>query len=191
MEIEGSHLKKLVESLLFVADKPTSLRRLSQALEVPPAALERALAVLDEECRGRGVQLVRQGESVQMVTCPEAAAYVERFLEMEGGGKLSTAALETLAIVAYEQPVTRARIEAIRGVACDGVLATLVSRGLIEVVGRQETVGRPFLYSTTMKFLHHFGLPNLAALPPLEKPLAAAKEQGEKSTASGPSFTFA
>jgi segregation and condensation protein B len=114
------------------------------------------------------VRLQRKGDRVQLVTRPEAAAYIERFMGLENSGRLSQAALETLSIVAYRQPCTRAQIEVVRGVNCDSVLRNLLSKGLIEESGRQETVGHPFLYSTTFAFLQHFGLRSLNELPPLE-----------------------
>jgi len=109
---------------------------------------------------------------VQLVTAPEAASYVERFLGLEARTRLSRAALEALAIIAYRQPITRPEIEAIRGVSSDSVLRTLLRVGLIEEVGRASTVGRPILYGTTFEFLQHFGLRSLHELPDLEESLA-------------------
>jgi len=157
-----------VEALLFVAAEPPTVAQLARALEVPAEAIEEALRTLADRLRERGLRLQRQGDRVQLVTAPEAAEDVRRFLGLSGGPRLSTAALETLAIIAYRQPITRAEIEAIRGVNCDGVLRTLLARGLIEEVGRAEGPGRPILYGTTMLFLQHFGLRSLADLPPLD-----------------------
>jgi len=103
-----------------------------------------------------------------LVSAPEAAPYVERFLGLSLSGKLSAAALETLAIIAYKQPITRPQIEAIRGVNSDGALRTLMSKGLIEEVGRLDSVGHPILFGTTFEFLQYFGLSSLSELPPLE-----------------------
>ena len=103
-----------------------------------------------------------------MVTAPEFAPYVERFLGLQYSGKLSAAALETLAIIAYQQPMTRPKIEAIRGVNCQGVLRSLIARGLIEAADRLESAGRPVVYATTFEFLQYFGLENLTELPTLE-----------------------
>jgi len=158
----------LLESLLFVADEPVPVRRLVEAIEVPSDEVEAALANLRETCQQRGVRLQRAGDRVQLVSAPEAAVYIERFLGLELHSTLSQAALEALAIVAYQQPVTRAQVEAVRGVNSDGVLRTLVSKGLIEEVGRMETVGRPILYGTTFDFLQFFGLEGLEDLPDLE-----------------------
>jgi segregation and condensation protein B len=161
-----------VEGLLFVADSPVSVVRLAEALEVTPAQVEHALNELEESSGTRGLRLQRAGSRVQLVTAPELAPSVERFLGLEARTTLSRAALETLAIIAYRQPVTRPEIEAIRGVGSDSVLRTLLSVGLIEEIERALTVGRPILYGTTFEFLQHFGLRGLDELPPLEETLA-------------------
>lgn len=160
----------LVESLLFVADAPVSVSRLAEALEATPGQIEQALNELEATYPGRGLRLQRLGNRVQLITAPEAAAAVERFLGLEARTHLSRAALETLAIIAYRQPISRPEIEAIRGVNSDSVLRTLLSVGLIEEVGRAQTVGRPILYGTTFEFLQYFGLRSLDELPPLERP---------------------
>jgi len=157
-----------VESLLFVADAPASIGRLAEALEATPGQVERALADLEATYAGRGLRLQRAGSRVQLITAPEVAPCIERFLGLEAHRRLSRAALETLAIVAYRQPVTRPEIETIRGVSSDSVLRTLLGFGLIEGVGRAPTVGRPILYGTTFEFLQHFGLRSLDELPSLD-----------------------
>ena len=161
-------LASLVEALLFVADEPVSLERLAQTLLTDEAAIEAALAFLATQYVGRGLRLQRKGRRVQMVTAPEAADVIERFLGLDQTSRLSAAALETLAIVAYKQPATRADVDAVRGVNSDSVLRSLAAKGLIEEVGRLDTVGRPILYGTTFEFLQHFGLTDLNELPPLE-----------------------
>jgi segregation and condensation protein B len=164
-----AQLPMLVESLLFVASEPVPIVRLAQLLGVSQEAIEIALADLSVACKngGRGIRLQRKGDRVQLTTAPEAAPYVEQFLGLDVTSKLSPAALETLSVIAYKQPLTRADIEAVRGVNCDGVLRTLLSRELIEPVGRLEQPGRPFLYGTTERFLQYLGLESLADLPPL------------------------
>jgi len=162
-------VKSLIESLLFVADEPVAIERLAAAIGVERGTVEDALRELSEEYEQRGLRLQRKGGRVQIVTAPAAAPYIERFLGLELTSRLSAPALETLAIVAYQQPVTRAGIEAVRGVNCDSVLRTLVSKGLIEAVGRLPQAGRPIVYGTTFEFLQYFGLQDLAELPPLEK----------------------
>jgi segregation and condensation protein B len=160
-------LPALVESLLFVASEPSSIERLASVLQVIPEQIEEALQTLDQQYTGRGLRLQRKRQRVQLVTTPEAAETVRRFLGLELTGKLSPAALETLAIVAYRQPVTRAQVEAVRGVNSDSVIRTLVNRGLIEEQGRLDQAGRPIIYGTTFDFLQQFGLSSLAQLPPL------------------------
>jgi segregation and condensation protein B len=178
-------INALVESLLFVAEEPVSVDRLSTLLEVSAEELETALQELSQEYAHRGLRLQRKGQQIQMVSAPEAADYIRRFLGLEVTGKLSPASLETLAVVAYRQPVTRAEVEAIRGVNSDSVLRTLVNRGLIEEQGRLEKAGRPIVYGTTFEFLQQFGLAALDQLPPLDDmqplslPTSARREQAE------------
>jgi len=169
-----------VESLLFVADGPVSVGRLAQALEATSGRIEQALTDLEASYAERGLRLQRAGTLVQLITAPEAAPYIERFLGLEARASLSRAALEALAIIAYRQPITRPEIDAIRGVNSDSVLRTLLSFGLIEDLGRAPTVGRPILYSTTFEFLQHFGLRSLEELPPLES-VPTSEESGEES----------
>jgi segregation and condensation protein B len=163
--VDQDRLQQLIESLLFVSDEPMEIGKLALVIEAPAEDVDAAIEALAEATRDRGVRLQRQGRRVQLVTDPAAAPYVERLLGVQASNRLSTAALETLAIVAYRQPITRARIEAIRGVNCDRAVATLQSRGLIEEIGRLEAVGRPMLYATTFDFLQYFGLHSLAELP--------------------------
>lgn len=120
--MDQHQVESLLESLLFVADEPVAVSQLTKVLEVENKSIEEALERLRAEYSQRGLRIQRKGERVQMVTAPEAAPHIERFLGLQLSGKLSTAALETLAIVAYQQPVTRAQIEAVRGVNCDGGL---------------------------------------------------------------------
>ena len=169
--MDGVEIEALVESLLFVADQPVTVGQLARALEAKEAAVQEALLALDERySQGKhGLRIQRQGERVQIVTASEAGPFIQRFLGLELSGPLSQAALEALSIVAYRQPVTRAQVEAIRGVHSEGVLRTLVARGLIEEVGRLEQVGRPILYGTTFEFLQQFGLTSVEELPPLEE----------------------
>jgi segregation and condensation protein B len=158
-----------VESVLFVAEEPVSTHRLAQALEVDTDTVDRALEELESHYEGRGLRLQYCDGGVQLTTAPEAASHVERFLGLESRVHLSQAALEALAIVTYRQPVTRPEVESIRGVGSDSVLRTLLNAGLIDRVGRDDSVGRPFLYGTTPEFLQHFGLESLDDLPELEE----------------------
>jgi segregation and condensation protein B len=156
----------LLEALLLVAPAPVTVEELARGAGIDLHRIE--VALFDLEAAGdRGWVVQRHGDRVQLATSPRFAAQVRRFLGLEREARLSTAALETLAIVAYQQPVTRAEIEGVRGVDCSGVLTTLLSRGLIETVGRIAAPGNPFQYGTTPDFLLHFGLRSLADLPPL------------------------
>ncbi len=162
-------LPALLESLLFVADGPVPASRMAEVLEITSEAVLTLLKELEESYSGRGLKLQWSGKNtVQLTTAPTAAPVVERFLGLEFSSRLSTAALEALSIVAYRQPVTRPGVDAIRGVNSDAVLRTLMSKGLIEEVGRKESPGRPILYGTTPAFLQHFGLVSLEELPQLE-----------------------
>jgi len=163
-----SHLA-LLESILFVASGPVSTHRLATALEISPGAVSTLLQNLAEQYRARGLRLQWTGNNVQLTTAPEASSVVERFLGLEVTTRLSQAALEALAIVGYMQPVTRPQVDQIRGVNSDAALRTLLSKGLIEEVGRMETPGRPILYATTPEFLQHFGLASVAELPALDQ----------------------
>jgi segregation and condensation protein B len=169
-------VKATLESLLFVAQEPVELEVLSRSLHLRVAEIEEALESLAEDCRQRGVRIQRSGDLVQMATAPESARYVENFLNMDHHQRLSTAGLETLAIIAYRQPITRAGIEAIRGVNSDGAVATLLARDLIEEVGRAHTPGRAVLFGTTVRFLEHFGLEKPADLPPFPEEGGPEKE---------------
>jgi segregation and condensation protein B len=169
-------LAAALEALLFVAGQPVEVGELARALDLDDAAVRQHLAELEAALLGRGLRLQRHGEQVQLVTAPEAGAIIERFLGGRGEARLSQAALETLAIIAYKQPVTRAQVEAIRGVDCGRALATLRARELIEEVGRADGPGRPALYGTTMRFLEYFGLRHPGELPPLS---AASEGEGE------------
>ncbi len=161
---------QLVESLLFVAGEPISITQIARVLELPADAIEAAITRLSDECSNRGIRVQRQGDRVQLVSAPEAAMVIARFLGVQAASKLSTAALEVLAIIAYRQPITRAQIEAIRGVDSSGVIRALLARDLIAEAGRLESVGRPILYATTPEFLHQFGLTSLSELPSIELP---------------------
>ncbi len=162
-------LPLLLEALLFVADHPVEEAYLARALEVSPQRVSRALDELADALRkaGRGVRVQRGPEGMLLVSAPEAAAPVERFLGLELSRRLSTAALETLAIIAYKQPVTRGQIDAVRGVSSDGAVQTLRARGLIESAGYANGPGRPTLFRTTQRFLQHFGLERTGQLPAL------------------------
>lgn len=171
-----------LEAILFVAPEPVAVSQLAAVLEVTTHELESALEALQAELHDRGLRVQRFRGRYQLTTAPEAASLVETFLGLEATSRLSRAALEALAIVAYQQPVTRPQVDAVRGVNSDGVLKSLLSKGLIEEAGRAEGPGRPILYVTTPDFLQHFGLNHLDELPLLELEPALQEEAGQAET---------
>ena len=168
-----------LEALLFVAPEPVAPVQLAAALDVTNSVVERGLKELEEALQSRGLRLQRHGGRVQLTSAPELAELVERFLGLEAVSHLSRAALETLAIIAYQQPVTRPQIDAVRGVNSDGMMKSLLGKGLIMESGRADGPGRPILYSTTPEFLQHFGINSILELPPLALPEPEAEKQVE------------
>jgi segregation and condensation protein B len=157
-----------LECILFVAGEPLPLAEMARALQCDPLAAEEALRELQLELgeRNSGLQVVSIAGGYQLSTRQEHAEVVARLLA-RGSNKLSRAALETLAIIAYRQPITQPEIEGVRGVAVGGLLKNLVDKKLIAEAGRKQTVGRPILYTTTPEFLHYFAIADLSELPPL------------------------
>jgi segregation and condensation protein B len=185
MEVEGqtqsppTNLTPIVESLLFVADGPVTVEQLARSVGVHVSDVEEALRDLASRLDAEsGLRLQWQAMRVQLVTAPQSATFVERFLGLEASSRLSTAALETLALIAYRQPITRAQIEGVRGVSCDGVLRTLLHKGLVEPVGRLGQAGRPIVYGTTFEFLQYFGFTDLCELPPVEDEAVEGAQPG-------------
>jgi segregation and condensation protein B len=156
-----------IESLLFVSGRPLERAELRKLLDIDEGSLMLSLQTLehDLERHGRGIRLQRLGEQVQLVTAPQNARYIAALLGLPMSAKLTTATMETLAVITYRQPVTRAQIEAVRGVNSDRALASLIQHGLVAEVGRAQTVGRPTLFATTSDFLQQFGLTKLEELP--------------------------
>lgn len=165
--METKELSHVIEAILFVAGEPVELKELQRALDCTEWDVNAAVDMLDNEYsfQRRGICLKRFGSHVQLTTRADYAPYVEKLLQPVQKQSLSQSAMETLAVVAYRQPVTKMEIEAIRGVKCDYSVQSLVNKGLIEEVGRKETLGRPILYGTTDEFLSHFGLQTLEDLP--------------------------
>jgi segregation and condensation protein B len=168
-------LPATIEALLFVSAEPVTVPQLATILNLSIAAVEQGLNQLGSELQSRGLRLQQHGGRYQLTTAPILAELLEYFLGLEVTSHLSRAALETLAIVAYQQPITRPYIEGVRGVSSDGVMKSLIGKGLIQEMGRAEGAGRPILYGTTPEFLQHFGLNSLSELPPLSLP---EKENG-------------
>ncbi len=198
-------LDKVIEALLFSAQKPLSIREITTAIksaEDPAAAgpnefarvREAEVAAAIEQLKteyveqGRAFQLIEKAEGWQLATDPKYAPWVRQLFPVPKPARLSAPALETLAIIAYRQPITRADVEAVRGVNIDGVLQTLMERGLVKIAGRAEIPGRPLLYETTQFFLDHFGLRDLDELPnveelrkrdlPVARPVAGIEDAG-------------
>ena len=163
-----SEIKAIVESLLFASGTPVALRRLAEVIGVAQAEARAAVLLLIQEyvAAERGIRLTEVAGGYQFRTAAEYADYVKKFVQ-EKPSKLSRAALETLAIIAYRQPLTKAEVELVRGVDVDGVLNSLLTKKLIRVVGRKDVAGRPWVYGTTPQFLELFGLNDLSSLPPL------------------------
>lgn len=180
--IAERELKAILESLLFVSPEPLSVVRLVALLgDVTKAEVERALTSLgkDLDHEGRGIRLVEVAGGYRLVTKQEYASWIKRLDKAKSAAKLSRSALESLAIIAYKQPLVRSEIEEIRGVETSGVVRTLLERKLVRIVGRKEVPGRPIMYGTTKFFLEHFGLKDLSQLPPLRE----FKELGEAEQA--------
>jgi segregation and condensation protein B len=167
IEPADRHLGAAIESLLFVSGRPLGRVELRKLLEVDDTRLEHGLRALEHDLaiQERGLRLQFLGEQVQLVTAPEHAHYIAALLGLPMTAKLTSAALETLAVISYRQPITRSQIEAVRGVNSDRALASLIQHGLVAEVGRAHTVGRPALFSTTGEFLQQFGLTRLEELP--------------------------
>ncbi len=186
----ASPLRKALEAILLVVEEPVEPNTLAQVLEVPTDDVVATLRGLRAEYvdQGRGFVLREVAGGWRLYTDPGSAPYVERFVLQGRSTKLSQAALETLAIVAYKQPVTRARISEIRGVEADGAVRSLLVRGLVEEVGREHTPGQPLLYGTTSAFLERLGISDVAELPDLpdlvpDGPLPAEPPPGGYKTA--------
>jgi len=167
-----SHVKGVIESLLFVNERPVTIDQIKRVLETVGATdIKKAIAGLQDgyEERKSGMMIVEIAGGYQMLSNPAYASYLRSFYKTKHKEKLSKPALETMAIIAYKQPIIRADIEAIRGVAVGEVIRSLMYKGLVKIVGRAEVLGRPMLYGTTKKFLQIFGLNSLKDLPKVEE----------------------
>ena len=172
MNSEEGTLKGRIEAILYVAGEAVSLRDLARALQTEEHDIRKAVDSLRDEYdyQQRGFMLKRFSDKIQLATRPLYAQDVIRLLQPVQQQSLSQAAMETLAVVAYKQPVTRAEVEQIRGVKCDYSLQSLINKGLIREAGRKDTIGRPILFCTTDEFLSHFGIEGLDKLPPMPEP---------------------
>ena len=166
-------LKASIEALLYIAPDAVTPAQLASVLEISVSEVEKGLELLAVDYQDRGLRIQRHAGRIQLTTSPEMTDKVERFLGLEITSHLSRAALESLAIIAYQQPVTRPQVDSIRGVNSDGVKKSLLHKGLIQDVGRAEGPGRPILYCTTPDFLQQFGISSLEELPPIDQDAAA------------------
>jgi len=169
--METKEKKSLLEALLFVSGEPVTLAVLKNITEVPEVELRQALDELIREYKDKdsGLLIMEIANGYQMVTNPAYAPWIKKFKSTSVSNKLSMPALETLAIIAYNQPIIKAELEQIRGVNSDGVVKTLLDRRLIKIMGRKEVPGKPLLYGTTREFLQYFGLKDLTDLPSVKE----------------------
>ena len=175
-----SELTSAFEAVLFSGGEPQSIDRFSQVFDIAPEKVVKVMESLEKKLKEQksGLELLRLDNTYQLATRAEYADYIKKMFDIRRRTPLSPAALEVLAVVAYNQPVTKSFIEQVRGVDCSGVVTTLVEKGLIEECGRLELPGKPLLYGTTKNFLRCFGINDLSELPPLPK-----NENAEESTA--------
>ena len=176
----AEELARALEAVCFALNRPLTIGEAAGVLDVPSATAAEAASRLAEALRSSGLMLQRHGDEIQLVTRAEVAWAVQRALNPERPARLSRAALETLAIIAYRQPLTRASIEAIRGVNCEAVLENLERRELVVEVGRQDSPGQPRLFGTTLRFLQVVGLERIEDLPPLPEGGGVPKLPGER-----------
>lgn len=181
--MEAEKLKPAIEAILFACGTPAELTKIAQALEIKEEKAEELLKSLMEDYSSRksGIKIVRLGKSYQMCTEKEYAEIIRTVLDLRRNSPLSQAALEVLAIIAYNQPVTKAFVEQIRGVDCSGVVSSLVARELIEEKGRLELPGRPLIYGTTENFLRCFNVSDVSELPPLPQKNSDEENSDESS----------
>ena len=187
--MDAAQGKRVIEALLFVFGQPLALKRLGEIIpELEAAQIRQAIQALNTEyaASGRAFLIQEVAGGYQVVTDQQLAPWIKRALQSPKPDSVSTAALETLAIIAYRQPITKAEIEAIRGVDVTASLDTLVERRFVRVAGRKETPGRPFLYGTTVEFLRHFGLKSLEALPSIKLPIIKEPSASEPATHEQP-----
>lgn len=182
--LEEINIKSTVEAVLFAADAPVTPQQIAKAIEgVKPSTVKKTILVLREEygARQTGFEIVEEGGGWTMLTREDFAPYIRRLRKAAEGRKLSGAALETLAVVAYKQPVQRVEIDDIRGVGCGPMLRSLMEKGLVRILGRAEALGRPLLYGTTKQFLKVFGLGSLKDLPKMSEVIAGHSDGEDRA----------
>lgn len=179
--MKAEDIKNIIEAILFVAEKPVNIKEFAKLTGSINIDVQKALLSLINDYKSRGLRIIRKGDYFHLVTAPETAKYVGKYLNEELQKELGDAALEALAIITYKQPITRMEIEKIRGVNCDAILRTLQIKGLICEVDRKDAPGKPILYGTTFEFLQYLGVESTDELPKL------AKEEEDKIK---PTFKF-
>jgi segregation and condensation protein B len=169
--MEDVQKKALLEAMLFVAGEPVTAASIAKSTDLQEQEIRRLMEEMTAEYRERnaGLLIAEIADGYQMVTNPEYAVWLKRFKNIAQSNKLSTSGLETLAIIAYKQPVTKLEVDQLRGVNSDGAVKSLLEKRLIKIVGKKESPGRPFLYGTTKEFLQYFGLKSLSELPPINE----------------------
>ncbi|KAB3527366.1 SMC-Scp complex subunit ScpB [Alkaliphilus serpentinus] len=176
-----SEIKSIIESLLFAWSDPLPIKEISKLLEIDVKTIENIIKEMSDDFNFnmRGIQIIRMNDYVQLATRAENFEYVQKLMEPKQNKGLTQATLETLAIIAYKQPIPKAEVESIRGVKCDRAISTLIEKDLVEEKGRLDKPGRPIIYGTTLNFLKSFGLSNVADLPPISQFQMLAEEDEE------------
>ncbi len=177
--MEENNLKSAVEALIFASEKPITVEQLKKVLELDAAGINKIVAELrsDYEAANRGIRIIEIAGGFQMITNSSFAPFLKKLFKNRYREKLSKPALESLAIIAYKQPLTKTEIESLRNVNVDGVMKSLVEKNLIRICGRKKVPGRPFVFGTTREFLEHFGLKSLQELPKMEDFTVLAQEK--------------
>ncbi len=177
---DKSQIRSIVEALLFVADRPLSIEQIKAVIEVDKSDIKSNIDELKREYEEKHSFRIREvAGGYQLVTDPVYASWLRKFFQDGRKGRLSKAALETLAIVSYRQPITKPEIAQIRGVDVDGVMRKLLEKGLVKIVGRKDVIGKPLMYATTKRFLEYFGLNSLEELPDLDEFVEMEQEDNE------------
>jgi segregation and condensation protein B len=182
---KDEEISNIVEAILFISPTSVSINQLSKIIEVTQRRITAGVTLLEKSLENRGINLQSHDGLIQLTSSAESATYIEKFLTLEIVSRLSAAATETLSIIAYQQPISRPIIDSIRGVNSDGVIRSLLNKGLLEERGRTDGPGRPILYGTTKEFLQHFGLNALEDLPTLNLPTIEDDNYDEKFSKQG------
>ena len=178
--MEENNLKSAIEALIFASEKPITLEQIKKVLgDLDASNINKIIAELknDYQVQNRGMRVIEIAGGFQMTTCSNFAPFLKKLFKNRYSDKLSRPALESLAIIAYKQPLTKSEIESLRNVNVDGVMKSLVDKNLIRICGRKKIPGRPFVYGTTREFMEHFGLKSLAELPKMEDFTVLAQQQ--------------